>query len=178
VCVCVCVCVCGGRQGSLALAGSLSRRRKTLIQNRLTEPASLSMWRPYSPIVSDLPCRWVLSTFVGDEGRLGATSSHVKNLTAQVNPQLELQLKVWFWPPRTPRSSRCRLCVCVCVCVCVLERIVWQNFDPDNWQNIQTYVLTSCILFHGCYFTIPACLIWLSQQWTRLLIAFVLSADL
>jgi len=33
-CVCVCVCVCVGRQGSLALAGSLSRRRKTLIQNR------------------------------------------------------------------------------------------------------------------------------------------------
>ena len=30
----VCVCVCAGRQGSLALAGSLSRRRKTLIQNR------------------------------------------------------------------------------------------------------------------------------------------------
>jgi len=30
----VCVCVCVGRQGSLALAGSLSRRRKTLIQNR------------------------------------------------------------------------------------------------------------------------------------------------
>jgi len=30
----VCVCMCVGRQGSLALAGSLSRRRKTLIQNR------------------------------------------------------------------------------------------------------------------------------------------------
>jgi len=39
LCVCLsvsalCVCVCVGRQGSLALAGSLSRRRKTLIQNR------------------------------------------------------------------------------------------------------------------------------------------------
>ena len=35
VCVCVCVCVrAPGRQGSLALAGSLSRRRKTLIQNQ------------------------------------------------------------------------------------------------------------------------------------------------
>jgi len=33
VCVCVCVCVSVDRQGSLALAGSLSRRRKTLIQN-------------------------------------------------------------------------------------------------------------------------------------------------
>ena len=32
--VCVCLCVCVGRQSSLALAGSLSRRRKTLIQNR------------------------------------------------------------------------------------------------------------------------------------------------
>ena len=41
------------------------------------------MWRPYSPIVSDLPCHWVLSMFVGDVGRRGATSSHVKNLTAQ-----------------------------------------------------------------------------------------------
>ena len=34
VCVCVCVCIVIGRQGSLALAGSLSRRRKTLIQNQ------------------------------------------------------------------------------------------------------------------------------------------------
>jgi len=32
--VCMCACVCAGRQGLLALAGSLSRRRKTLIQNR------------------------------------------------------------------------------------------------------------------------------------------------
>jgi len=34
LCVCVCVLKAVCRQGSLALAGSLSRRRKTLIQNR------------------------------------------------------------------------------------------------------------------------------------------------
>ena len=85
------------------------------------------MWRPYSPIVSDLPCHWVLSMFVGDVGRRGAMSSHVKNLTAQTwwsthaNPR---QLKVWFWPPRIPRSSRCRLQVYKCVCVCVCTIIV------------------------------------------------------
>ena len=39
--VCVCVCVWLGRQGSLALAGSLSRRRKTDPKPGLTEPASL-----------------------------------------------------------------------------------------------------------------------------------------
>jgi len=44
ICLCVCVCVCVGRQGLLALACSLSRRRKTLIQNR--------GWR--SPLAS--PC--------------------------------------------------------------------------------------------------------------------------
>jgi len=73
-----------GQQGSLALAGSLSRRRKTLIQNR--------GWR--SPLASPCDGRthqssrifraigfWVC--FVGDVGRRGVTSSHVKNLTAQ-----------------------------------------------------------------------------------------------
>jgi len=80
-----------GRQGSLALAGSLSRRRKTLIQNRgIRSPlassgtsATLSMRRPYSPIVSDLPCHWVLSMFRWRHGTTGTTSSHVKNLTVQ-----------------------------------------------------------------------------------------------
>ena len=78
----VCVCVFGravGRQGSLALAGSLSRKRKTLIQNRgLRSPlassgtsVSLSMWWPYSPIVLDLPCHWVLSMFRWRRGTTG-----------------------------------------------------------------------------------------------------------
>ena len=83
------------------------------------------MWRPYSPIVSDLPCHWVLSMFVGDVGRWGTTSSHVKNLTAQT----WRSTRGWSFssltqphrPLRTPRSSRCRLQVyrCVCVCACV-----------------------------------------------------------
>jgi len=86
VCVCVCVCVCDdvGRQGSLALAGSLSRRRKTLIQNQGSR----------SPLASPCDGRthqssrifpaigfWVRS--LETVGRRGATSSHVKNLTAQ-----------------------------------------------------------------------------------------------
>ena len=83
VCVCVCVCVC--------LCVCASRRRKTLIQNRgwrsllasSGTSATLSMRRPYSPIVSDLPCHWVLSMFRWRHGTTGATSSHVKNLTAQ-----------------------------------------------------------------------------------------------
>jgi len=41
--VCVCVCVCVGRQGSLALAGSLSRRRKTPLPLG-SEYVSLETW--------------------------------------------------------------------------------------------------------------------------------------
>jgi len=64
--------------------GSLSKRRKTLIQNR--------GWR--SPLASPCDGRihqssrifpaigfWIC--FIGDVGRRGATPSHVKNLTAQ-----------------------------------------------------------------------------------------------
>ena len=77
--LCVCVCVWVGRQGSLALAGSLSRRRKTLTPNRGRRSplassgtsATLSMRRPYSPIVSDLPCHWVLSMFHWRRGTTG-----------------------------------------------------------------------------------------------------------
>jgi len=84
------------------------------------EPASLSIWRPYSPIVSDLPCHWVLSMY-GDVGWRGATSSHVKNLTAQTWRSTRgwsfSSLTQPHWPLRTPRSSRCRLQVYRCVCV-------------------------------------------------------------
>jgi len=122
----VCVCVSRvGRQGSLALAGSLSRRRKTLIQNRGLQsplassgtPVTLSMWWPYSPIVSDLPCHWVLGMFCWRRGTTGATSSHVKNLTAQTWRSTH----GWSFgiqphrPLRTPRSSRCRLQFYRCV---------------------------------------------------------------
>jgi len=123
-------CVCVGRQGSLALAGSLSRRRKTLIQNRgLWSPlassgtsATLSMWQPYSPIISDLPSIGFWVCFVGDVGRWGTTFSHVKNLTAQT----WRSTRGWSLgiDPTAAHSSFIEvpstgLQVCVCVCVCV-----------------------------------------------------------
>ena len=119
VCLCVsapCVCVCAGRQGSLALVGSLSRRRKTLIQNRggrspLASPCDDRTHQ--SSRVFPAIGFWVC--FVGDVGRRGATSSHVKNLTAQTWQST----CCWSfqWPPCTPRSSRCRLQVYRCQCL-------------------------------------------------------------
>ena len=61
------------------------------------------MWRPYSPIVSDLPCHWVLSMF---RWRRGTTAGARRLLTLKTSRR---RLGGQPWPPRTPRSSRCRL---------------------------------------------------------------------
>ena len=99
------------------------------------------MWRPYSPIVSDLPCHSVLSMFVGDVGWRGATSSHVKNLTAQT----------WRSTCGWSFSSKCgfdRLALLVhrsavyrstgvCVCVQLAELIGgFQSSQPSSWPSV------------------------------------------
>ena len=112
--LCVCVCMC--------------RRRKTLIQNR--------GWR--SPLASPYDGRthqssWIFPAigfwvcFVGDVGRQGATSSHVKNLTAQtwrsthgwslgIDPTASTAMHSSFI--EVPSTS---LQVCMCVMYCLGE---------------------------------------------------------
>jgi len=88
---------------------------------------------------------WVC--FVGDVGRRGATSSHVKNLTAQtwrsargwslgIDPtastathssfitRCRLHLYVYVYVCLCVCASVC-LCMCVCVCVCVQLFCLW-----------------------------------------------------
>ena len=104
----------------------------TLIQNR--------GWR--SPLASPCDGRthqssqifpaivfWVCSLETWDDGarRLLTLKISLRRLDGQ--PAVGASAQVWFWPPRTPRSSRCHLqvyrCVCVCLCTTVLH---WHLF--------------------------------------------------
>jgi len=149
------------------------------------------MWRPYSPIVSDLPCHWVLSMFVGDVGRRDATSSHVKNLTAQTwrsTRGWSFSSKCGFWPPRTPRSSRCRLqdyrCVRVCVhvhvrvCMCVYVFIVLKLYCIASffaWIIVFILMWSFSRSFSCLTFSSPAILVlyfpaWICCLWSHMVL--------
>jgi len=128
------------------------------------------MWRPYSPIVSDLPCHWVLSMFRRRRGTTGRDAfSRYKSRSADlaVNPRLELRLIVWkalrrslrplkvealtqlHRPLRTSCSSRCRLqsTASVCVCVCVVKDLLVACSLQKKFQIITVKELFKCLQF-------------------------------
>jgi len=126
----LCVCVGGGRQGSLALAGSPSRRRKTLIQNRGWQSPLASPCDGHTHQLSRIfPATgfWVCSLETWDDGAQRLLTLKISLRTAQT----------WQSTHDWSFSSKCgfdRLAllvhrgavyrstgVCVCVCVCVSQ---------------------------------------------------------
>ena len=133
----VCVCVCG-----------LSRRRKTLIQNRGLR----------SPLRDTLHVTAVLTNRLGSS--LPLDSEYVSLETWDEGAQRLLTLKISqrrlggqppHRPLRTPHSSRCRLQVCVCVCkkVCNMGMTFKDTQGHYTHTHTHTTVLWLCGICPG-----------------------------